>query len=204
MQWAMSSLWQFCFHHYEMQVHGVLLWSDCIVFKDIWMLLLFSFFIHFDSHYCILYIFSYCMLYIFCAYILILEICSCLSVTSIGCSSDILFFFLCEQKMAEGPPSKKPCRTDAVSDLHMFDELFPTLVDSLSKNGLKDPEIKDAIRWFKKVCLVLCMYIWWQCMPQKILVLHFLLRSMSSMYHMGRRTEVSLSYTLIATWQLMK
>jgi len=45
----------------------------------------------------------------------------------------------------------EPKKTKQMTDLEMFDELFPVLVDNLTKNGLKDTEISDAMAWFKKV-----------------------------------------------------
>lgn len=51
--------------------------------------------------------------------------------------------------MASSPEHK---RSRDASDLEVFDELFPVLVDDLKKHGAKDSEIADAIEWFKEVC----------------------------------------------------
>ncbi len=40
-------------------------------------------------------------------------------------------------------------------ELELFDDLFPTLVDDLTKNGLKDEEISAAVEWFKAVSVQL-------------------------------------------------
>ena len=50
--------------------------------------------------------------------------------------------------MADPPEDKK---RKGMSELDMFDELFPTIVDNLTKNGIKDDEISNAVEWFKKV-----------------------------------------------------
>ena len=44
-----------------------------------------------------------------------------------------------------------PKKIKQMSDLDMFDELFPMLVENLTKNGMNDPEISDAMKWFKTV-----------------------------------------------------
>ena len=58
-------------------------------------------------------------------------------------------------KMADPPEDK---RRKEMTELQLFDELFPTLVEDLTKNGLKDDEITGAIEWFKEVSLFI-MYI---------------------------------------------
>lgn len=50
-----------------------------------------------------------------------------------------------------GSPVHKKAKSDK-TDLEHFDELFPVLVEDLTKYGLKDGEISDAMEWFKKVC----------------------------------------------------
>ncbi|ELU07394.1 hypothetical protein CAPTEDRAFT_223258 [Capitella teleta] len=52
-----------------------------------------------------------------------------------------------KSKMTE-PLCKRPRENN---DMQAFDQLFVTLVDDLSKYGMKDPEIGDAIKWFKDV-----------------------------------------------------
>jgi len=42
-------------------------------------------------------------------------------------------------------------RSRSMSELEKFDELFPVLVDNLTKQGLKDDEITSAMKWFKRV-----------------------------------------------------
>ena len=42
-----------------------------------------------------------------------------------------------------------------MTELEKFDKLFPVLIDDLTKPGLKNPEISQAIAWFKKVLLIL-------------------------------------------------
>lgn len=39
-----------------------------------------------------------------------------------------------------------------MTELEMFDELFPAIVDDLTKKGCKNIEISSAMEWFKKVC----------------------------------------------------
>ncbi|KAK6191276.1 hypothetical protein SNE40_003007 [Patella caerulea] len=42
-------------------------------------------------------------------------------------------------------------KSKACGELEEFDAIFPAIVDDLTKTGLKDIEISDAIQWFKKV-----------------------------------------------------
>ncbi|XP_041365410.1 farnesyl pyrophosphate synthase-like [Gigantopelta aegis] len=44
----------------------------------------------------------------------------------------------------------KKCR--GMSELEKFEEIFPELVEDLTKPDVKNPEISQAIDWFKKVC----------------------------------------------------
>ena len=61
--------------------------------------------------------------------------------------------------MADPPEDKK---RKGMSELEMFDELFPTLVGDLTKNGIKDDEISSAVEWFKKVNKALnILYVVW-------------------------------------------
>ncbi len=50
--------------------------------------------------------------------------------------------------MTDSPEHKKPRKPE---ELEKFDELFPQLVNDLTKQGLKEDEISSAIEWFKKV-----------------------------------------------------
>ena len=57
--------------------------------------------------------------------------------------------------MAVSPTDKK---AQSMSQLELFDELFPILLDNLTKQGLKDDEISGAMEWFKKVnCVTRCL-----------------------------------------------
>ncbi|XP_046574693.1 farnesyl pyrophosphate synthase-like [Haliotis rubra] len=42
-------------------------------------------------------------------------------------------------------------KSRSMSELEEFDSIFPDLVDGLTKIGLKDAEISDAMKWFKEV-----------------------------------------------------
>ena len=55
-------------------------------------------------------------------------------------------------KMADPPEDKK---RKEMTELQLFDELFPVLVEDLTKNGMKDDEITSAIEWFKEVSLLI-------------------------------------------------
>ncbi|KAL5007681.1 hypothetical protein ScPMuIL_016487 [Solemya velum] len=44
-----------------------------------------------------------------------------------------------------------PKKTKVASELEQFDDIFPELVESLTKIGLKDNQICDAVSWFKEV-----------------------------------------------------
>ena len=48
-------------------------------------------------------------------------------------------------------PEKK---SRVLTDLEAFDEVFPCLVDDLTKQGLKDDQITSAMAWFKQVRIV--------------------------------------------------
>ena len=50
------------------------------------------------------------------------------------------------------PPSEKKARIQQ-SELEKFDAVFPQLVDDLTKPGVKNEEILDAQKWFRKVKL---------------------------------------------------
>jgi len=50
--------------------------------------------------------------------------------------------------MSGSPDKKKPKTT---TELELFDSLFSTLVDDLTKQGLKDEEIEVAMNYFKRV-----------------------------------------------------
>ena len=50
--------------------------------------------------------------------------------------------------MTESPIKK---RNKPASELEVFDELFPVLVDDLTKHGLKDNEISSAMEYFREV-----------------------------------------------------
>ena len=57
--------------------------------------------------------------------------------------------------MSDCPPQKRARENGTLSDMEVFDQLFHTLMEDLTKQGLKDAEIGDAIQWFKNViCLV--------------------------------------------------
>ena len=51
--------------------------------------------------------------------------------------------------MADDPPEDK--RRKEMAELQLFEELFQTVVDDLTKNQMKDDEVSSAIEWFKKV-----------------------------------------------------
>ena len=60
--------------------------------------------------------------------------------------------------MADPPEDKK---RKEMTELQLFDELFPVLVEDLTKNGMKDDEITSAIEWFKEVSLlIVCIWSW--------------------------------------------
>ena len=72
--------------------------------------------------------------------------------------------------MADSPPEKRSRENGSRGDMEMFDELFHTLVDDLSKQGLKDEEVRDAVLWFKEVSAISCpelisplSSLWFQC-----------------------------------------
>ena len=50
------------------------------------------------------------------------------------------------------PVKKRPC---PASDLQLFDDVFSTLVNDITQNGLKEPETHEALEWFKKVLEIL-------------------------------------------------
>ena len=49
-------------------------------------------------------------------------------------------------------------RSRSLSELEKFDELFPVLVDDLTKHGMKDDEIAGAMKWFKRVSSKTAMF----------------------------------------------
>lgn len=44
-------------------------------------------------------------------------------------------------------------KSRSMSELEEFDSLFPDLVDDLTKIGLKDGQVSDAMKWFKEVMI---------------------------------------------------
>ena len=54
--------------------------------------------------------------------------------------------------MADLPEDKK---RKEMTELQLFEELFPVLVEDLTKNGMKDDEITGAIEYFKEVSLLI-------------------------------------------------
>ena len=45
-----------------------------------------------------------------------------------------------------------------INDMKAFDEVFPELVELLTKDGLKDGEVADAMKWYKEVQMCLLLY----------------------------------------------
>jgi len=51
--------------------------------------------------------------------------------------------------MGDSSPELKKMKQ--VSDMKAFDDIFPELVQLMTKDGLKDSEVADAMTWHKEV-----------------------------------------------------
>ena len=51
--------------------------------------------------------------------------------------------------MGDSSPELKKMKQ--ISDMKAFDDVFPELVQLMTKDGLKDSEVADAMTWYKEV-----------------------------------------------------
>lgn len=52
-----------------------------------------------------------------------------------------------------GEPDIKKAK--AAAELEEFDAVFPDLLNDLEEIVTGNPEIKDAVKWFRQVCIII-------------------------------------------------
>ena len=73
--------------------------------------------------------------------------------TPILCISQLTSAFILTQFPAENKSTEH--KPHAVTELQLFDEVFPELVTELTDKGIPDQDVQDAMTWFKRVNYVL-------------------------------------------------
>ena len=76
--------------------------------------------------------------------------------------------------MGDSTPELKKMKL--VSDMKAFDDVFPELVQLMTKDGLKDSEVADAMTWYKEVgsCLSLFFQLLYLLQSLVVMVFQFL------------------------------